>query len=337
MATGLSLALDLCKKTREKCSPVWVENGTSLLINKQQCMLLSEKLLETQEMLETVQCKLPDEEIMSVEFPDVCRVTQELVHILNTAHQTVVKDCICNGTWIEAALRQGGDLKETFREILYDLQWYTFLLQNIFQYSWTRTSWYGQVLHSIFLNWPCTDSLTAPGSCLSQSLLQPEECDRKLCETDEDNLLMAAEQDKEHLKVLLRDFKGDHACHRERCTGKHITMQCLATQLLMNLEFQSEFQAWPVWRRKTYRERLHEVKISQLSAWPPVLLVNPQDLRRGVLLGVGKYGRVHKAKWLGEKYAKKSPKTRGHQENLKQEIGVLAGLHHPHIMCCGLF
>jgi hypothetical protein len=114
-------------------------------------------------------------------------------------------------------------------------------------------------------------------------------------------------------------------------------MQCLATQLLMNLEFQSEFQAWPVWRRKTYRERLHEVKISQLSAWPPVLLVNPQDLRRGVLLGVGKYGRVHKAKWLGEKYAKKSPKTRGHQENLKQEIGVLAGLHHPHIMCCGLF
>jgi len=170
-------------------------------------MLLSKKLLETQEMLETVQCKLPDEEIMSSESPDVCRVTQELVHVLNTAHQTVVNDCICNGKWIEAALRQRGDLKETFGEILYDLQWYTFLLR------------------SIFLNWPCTNSLTAPGSCLSQSLLHPEECDRKLCETDEHNLLMAAELDEEHL--------------------------------------------------------------------------NP----------------------------------RGHEENLKQEIAVLVGLHHPHIMC----
>jgi serine/threonine protein kinase len=333
MATGLSLALDLCKRTREKCSPVLVENETSLLIHRQQCILLSKNLLETQEMLETVQCRLPDEEIMSSEFPDVCRVTQELVHVLNRAHETVITDCICNGKWIEAVLRQGGDLKETFGEILYDLQWYTFLLQNIFQYSWTPTSWYGRVLRSIFLNWPCRNSLTAPGSCLSQSLLQPEECDRKLCETDEHNLLMAAKLDEEHLKVLLRDLKGDHACHRERCSGKHITMQCLATQLLMNLEFQSKFQAWPVWRRKTYHQRLHEVKTSQLSAWPLVLLVNPQDLRRGDLLGEGAYGRVHKAKWLGEKYAKKSPKTRGRQENLKQEIAVLAGLHHPHIMC----
>jgi len=334
MATGLSLALDLCKKTREKCSPVLVENGTSVLINRQQCVLLSKKLLETQEMLETVQCKLPDEAIMSSEFPDVCRITQELVHVLNTAHKTVIKDCVCNGKWIEAALRQGGDLKETFGEILYNLQWYTFLLRNIFQYSWTPTSWYGRVLSRIFLNWPHRNSLTAPGSCLSHSLLQPEECDRKLCETHEYNLLkMAVEEDHKHLKVLLRDMRGDHACHTEHCTGKHITMQCLATQLLMNLEFQSKFQAWPLWRRKTYRERLHEVKISQLSAWPLLLLVNPQDLRPGDLLGEGAYGRVHRAKWLGEKYAKKSPKTRGHEENLKQEIAVLAGLHHPHIMC----
>jgi len=330
MATGLSVALDLCKKTREKCSPVLVENGTSLLINRQQCILLSRKLLETQEMLETVQCKLPDEEIMSSESPDVCQVTQELVHVLNTAHETVVKDCICNGKWIKAALRQGGDLKETFGEILYDLQWYTFLLRNIFQYSWTPTSWYGRVLWSIFLNWPRRNSLTAPGSCLSQSLLRPEECERKLCKTDEYYLLMAGELDERRLKVLLRDLKGDHACHRERCTGKHITEECLATQLLMNLEFQSEFRAWPVWRRKTYHENLREVKISQLGAWRHVLLVNPQDLHRGGMLGEGTFGRVYKAKWLGEKYAKKSPK--GHQENLKQEIAVLAGLHHPHIM-----
>jgi serine/threonine protein kinase len=107
-------------------------------------------------------------------------------------------------------------------------------------------------------------------------------------------------------------------------------MQCLATQLLKNLEFQSKFQAWSVWRRGITHEKLREVKISQLSAWPPVLLVNPQDLHSGNLLGEGKYGRVHAAKWLGEKYAKKSPK--GYQENLKQEIAVLAGLHHPHIM-----
>ncbi len=69
-----------------------------------------------------------------------------------------------------------------------------------------------------------------------------------------------------------------------------------------------------------------------MSAWPPVLLLNPQHLLHSRdLLGEGKYGRVNKAKWLGEKYAKKSPTK--HQEILKQEIAVLAGLHHPHIMC----
>jgi len=120
---------------------------------------------------------------------------------------------------------------------------------------------------------------------------------------------MAGELDERRLKVLLRDLKGDHACHRERCTGKHITEECLATQLLMNLEFQSEFRAWPVWRRKTYHENLREVKISQLGAWRHVLLVNPQDLHRGGMLGEGTFGRVYKAKWLGEKYAKKSPKA----------------------------
>ncbi len=33
---------------------------------------------------------------------------------------------------MESALREGGDLKETFAEILYDLQWYIMVLRNIF-------------------------------------------------------------------------------------------------------------------------------------------------------------------------------------------------------------
>jgi hypothetical protein len=50
--------------------------------------------------------------------------TQELVHVLKAALKTILEDCLCNDRWMESSLRQGGDLKEFFAEILYDLQWY---------------------------------------------------------------------------------------------------------------------------------------------------------------------------------------------------------------------
>ncbi len=62
--------------------------------------------------------------------------TQELVHVLKAALKTTLKDCLCNYRWMESSLRHGGDLKEIFAEILYDLQWY-----------------YVMGLCSIFLEW----------------------------------------------------------------------------------------------------------------------------------------------------------------------------------------
>ncbi|CAM6012375.1 unnamed protein product [Sphagnum balticum] len=308
MATGLSCALNICKKTREICSPISVEDGTSLVINRQQCMLLSKKLLETQEMMEKVEHKLSDEGITISESPDVSQLAHELVHVLKTAHETVVKDCVGNGKWIESALRQGGDSKEAFGEILCDLKWYTFLMRTFFK-------------------WPFPHCSTLPSWHLQRA-----DCDRKLIEADDNMLLTAARQDQEELKVLLNDFKGNHACDGKCCAGKDISMQCLATQLLNKLEFQDKFQAWPAIKKMKYLERLHEVNNNKLSQWPLVLLVPRQDLHEGILLGEGSYGRVHETNWLGETYAMKTSRY-GYMEVSKQEIAAVAGLHHPHIMC----
>ncbi len=62
--------------------------------------------------------------------------TQELVHVLKAALKTVLKDCLCNDRWMESSLRQGGDLKEIFAEILYDLQWY-YVMEHYAASSWS--------------------------------------------------------------------------------------------------------------------------------------------------------------------------------------------------------
>ncbi len=88
------------------------------------CVLLSNKQLETKKTLQTIQDKLSHEGTTSSGFPNVGPATQELVHVLKAVLKTILKDCLCNDRWMESALRQGGDLKEIFTEILYDLQWY---------------------------------------------------------------------------------------------------------------------------------------------------------------------------------------------------------------------
>jgi hypothetical protein len=188
---------------------------------------------------------------------------------------------------MESALRQGGDLKETFAEILYDLQWYM------------------MVVRSVFLEWTFQDSWTTPSW-----LLQQVDCDRNLSERDNDSLLRAAKQDQEDLKGLLWDLKGDHACHGERYTGMDMNMQCLASQLLKKIEVEEQFQAWPTPAKKNYQEELCKVNRNKLNKWPLVVFANMQDLHKGVLLVEGSFGRVHEAKWLGESYTIKIPRYR---------------------------
>jgi hypothetical protein len=139
MVTGLSVTFYLFKTIRKECSGILNGNLTSFLINKQQCLLLFKKLLETEKTLKTlktIQDKLSHEDTTSSGFPNVGPATQELVHVLKAAHKTILKDCLCNDRWMESALIQGGDLKETFAQILYDLQWYVLVLCNIFL-EWT--------------------------------------------------------------------------------------------------------------------------------------------------------------------------------------------------------
>ncbi|CAM6025979.1 unnamed protein product [Sphagnum balticum] len=308
MATPLSSALHLCKRIREEYSHISAGHLCPLAINRQQCMLLSNKVLETENTLKPIQVKLSQLDTTSSGFPNVGPATEELVHVLRAAHTTIFKDCFCNSRWMESALRQGGDLKETFAEILYDLQWYM------------------MVLRSIFLEWTFQDSWTPPSW-----LLQQVDCDRNLSEHDNDSLLRAAKQDQEDLKGLLWDLKGDHACHGERCTGMHVNLQCLASQLRKKMEFEEKFQAWPTQDKKDYHEELYKVNGIKLTEWPFVVFANRQDLDKGVLLGEGSFGRVHEAKWLGESYAMKIPRFRS-TEALKPEIAAVAVVHHPHIL-----
>ncbi|KAH9536113.1 hypothetical protein CY35_17G089900 [Sphagnum magellanicum] len=298
MATPLSFALHLCERIREEYSQ---EHLCPLAINRQLCMLLSNKVLETENTLKPIQVKLSQLDTTSSGFPNVGPATEELVHVLRAAHTTIFKDCFCNGRWMESALRQGGDLKETFAEILYDLQWYM------------------MVLRSIFLEWTFQDSWTPPSW-----LLQQVDCDRNLTEHDNDSLFRAAKQDQEDLKGLLWDLKGDHACHGERCTGLDINVQCLASQLRKKMEFEEQFQAWPTQDKKDYHEELYKVNGIKLTKWPFVVLANRQDLHKRHLLGSGSFGSVHEANWLGESYAMKIPKHPS-TELLKQEIAAVAG------------
>ncbi|CAM6048298.1 unnamed protein product [Sphagnum compactum] len=307
VATSLSSALHLCKRKREEYSHVSVGHLCPLAINRQQCMLLSNKVLETENTLKPIQVKLSQQDTTSSGFPNVGPATEELVHVLRAAHTTIFKDCFGNGRWMESALRQGGDLKETFAEILYDLQWCM------------------MVLRSIFLEWTFQDSWTPPSW-----LLQQVDCDRNLSERDNDSLLRVAKQDQEDLKVRLGNLKRDHACPGERCTGMDINMQCLASQLLNKMEFEEQFQAWPT-QEKNYHKELNKVNGIKLTEWPFVVLANLQDLHKGRLLGSGSFGSVHEANWLGESDAMKIPKHPS-MELLKQEIAAVAGVHHPHIM-----
>jgi serine/threonine protein kinase len=310
MATPLSSALHLCKRIREEYSHISLGH---LTINGHQSMLLFNKVVETENTLKPIQVKLSQQDTTSSGFPNVGPATEELVHVLRAAHTTIFKDCFCKGKWMESALRQGGDFEETFAEILYDLQWHM------------------QLLRSIFQKWTLQDSSTPPSW-----LLQQVDHDGNLSERDNDSLLRAAKQDQEDLKVRLGNLKGDHACHGEGCSGTDINQQCLASQLLNKMEFQEQFQAWPTLAKKNYHEELYKVDGIKLSKWPSVVLANPQDLRKGVLLGEGAVGCVYEAKWLGESYAMKIPKYPS-RELLKQDIATLASVHHPHIVrlvCC---
>ncbi len=296
MAADLLHALDICKGLH---SHILASNKAPFVINREQCMLLSQRLLKVEEELLIVQDKL---KIIGSQSLDVVPVVQELVHVLLKAQKTVVKDCFCGEKWIESALRQGGDLKETFGEILYDLQWLCSIL-----------------LKEVGLN----------SQPLSLVL-----CDRFLGETQEEvnTLLTAAKKDQEDLKGLLRDLKGDHSCCGQSCNVEHTSMQCLATQLLEKLEFQAHLRATA---KKNFFEYLLE-EFKNLSEWPSVLLVNKQDIKTGSLLGAGSFGTVHEADWCGEPYVIKNSKY-GCHGLLKQEIAALSGVHHPHnmhLVCC---
>jgi hypothetical protein len=314
-ATHITLALDLCKKITEKYKQLSLADNKSngLLISGQQCMLVCNKLLETQGTLELLQCELADKETSS---PDVGQATQELFQVLSRAYETFFKECFCN-EWMESALRQHGDLKETASGILYDLQWYRLIL--------------------------CSTLLENAGQ--DNQALMPEDCHGMLSRMDSTALMIAAKRDQKNLKALLGDLEENHTCSGECWDGKQVSAQCLAAQLLKKFDFQAQSKA----AQKEYNEGLPEPDRNMLSKWPLALLISQKDLQsesdrhvgsggfgKGSKVGSGSFGKVYKVVWHGETYAMKIPKP-GCINFIKQEIKALVGLNHPHVMrllCC---
>jgi hypothetical protein len=314
-ATQITLGLDLCKKITEQYKLLSLADNKSngLLISGQQCMLMCNKLLETQGTLELLQCELPNEETGS---PDVGQATQELVQVLTRAYETFFKECFCN-EWMESALRHQGDLKETASGILYDLQWSC------------------SILCSILLKHAGQDSQG----------LKREDCHAMLSARDRYALTIAAKRDQKDLKALLRDLKENHTCSGECWDGKQVSAPCLATQLLQKIDFQAQSKA----AQKEYYEGLPPPDRNMLSKWPLALLISQKDLQsesdshvgsggfgKVSKVGSGTFGKVSKVVWHGKTYAMKRPKQR-YVNVIKQEIEALVGLNHPHVMrllCC---
>jgi hypothetical protein len=262
-------------------------------------MLLSERLLEAKQTLQRVQ------HIIGPQSPNVVPAMQELVHVLLKTQKTIVNDCFCGEKWLETAIRQGGNLKETFAEILFDLRWLCNILLGV-----------------------------AVGQ--DNQILQLADCDRTLRESEVNNLSTAAKKDQEDLKSLL--LKGDHTCCGQSCCIERTSMECLATQLLKKLEFQTEFQAWSTTKKKNYLAGLYSVHADNLWKSLHVLSINKQDLEIGNLLGGGTYGTVKEVDWLGEPYVIKTSRY-GSTTLLEREIAILSVVNHPHphvmhLVCC---
>jgi hypothetical protein len=303
MAAVLTHALGICN---DLYSQILAKSNAPLLMNRQQCMLLSERLSEVKQTLQEVQHSI------GPQSPNVVPAMQELVHVLLKTQKTIVNDCFCGEKWLETAITQGGDLKETFAEILFDLRWLCNILKVVV----------GQ----------------------DSQVLQLADCDRTLCESEVNNLFRAAKKDQEDLKSFL--LKGDHTCCGQSCCIERTSMECLATQLLKKLEFQTEFQAWSTTEKKNYlaglstREKtkylvgLHAKNLCELLH---VLSINEQDLKKDrELLGESGNGTVEKVDWLGESYAIKTSKY-GSEMFLLQEIVNLSVVNHPnvmHLVCC---
>ncbi len=98
--------------------------------------------------------------------------------MLMSAHERIVKECCCNDKWLESAIRQAGDLRETFI-VVYDLQWCRSIL--------------------------CRILLEQLGE--DNRVFKPANCDGKLSVSDHHALFTAFQDDQENLKGLLNELK----------------------------------------------------------------------------------------------------------------------------------
>lgn len=202
--------LDRCKELIKYVQfLVSAENPSPPQINKQQCELLAEKVSRLQVALLKFEADryrelLANEEIDGSGFSSFMIPTAELNSVLEQA-KALIEECCC-GTdgWLNTALKQG-DLKETFSEILYDLEWHEKLICSILLTSVT----------------------------FDRDVFQAAACDGKLSVVEYLDLLIAAKQDQETLKNRLTNLKENHDCGKDdvRCQ-REPSSQCLATQLL---------------------------------------------------------------------------------------------------------
>ena len=121
-----------CKGIVEKIVQHLATKGASEeyhLMNGHQCDFLIRRFEET--LAHIPQSSSLDERIIPV--------LQQLHQALLDAERLIHFSCVTCSEWLRAALEQV-DMRETFSQLLYDVQWYTSVLQSILVEKFTDSS-----------------------------------------------------------------------------------------------------------------------------------------------------------------------------------------------------
>ncbi|KAG0568347.1 hypothetical protein KC19_6G013000 [Ceratodon purpureus] len=285
--------LILCIETIQKLAQhLSMKDGSEdYVMNKHQCDLVVRRLVSgTQATLAQIQqSPLLDEKTIPV--------LQELHQIILDAERLIRASCITTSQWPGAAIEQG-DMKETFSKLLYDVQWYTSVLQSIL----------------------------VDNSKESRIKFEPALCGGQLTLGDELDLLTAMKKDEESLKRRLRSVKLDDPKE-----------QGLAVQLLNHMEALLDAPQDFLTDQHGLGADQSLDQIEVLPSDIVFLNPDDIELG-GKFLGRGGYGDVRITKFLGKECAMKIIYIPGWTiEDVKLTIGLEMNAikelgHHPNLV-----
>lgn len=293
--------LNLCKATIAKTLK---RSSGQHLMNKHQCVLLIQRLLETHDTLTKVQqSSLPDLD------GKTRAVLQELLQVLQDVERIIQSSYITASEWLRVAIEQS-DMKEIFSKLIFDIQWHT------------------DVLHSILLDNIRISSIT----------FEPAWCRGRLSVGDEFSLLTAKKADEMALidrlissrlqKSIERDLANQLLKKVKAVEDRRLSSPIGGSHQLIANEDQHKSEQSTMIGKDSNRV------INLVAASSNLLFLNPQELLNclgGESIGVG--GHVQRINLLGGTFAVKIFELQENAASFDEEIAAMQKLgHHAHVV-----